>query len=324
MSESAPAPTVKGMRYPMIVPVMQYPFNRNRCIDKARTRDTRYEEDDFWMAMNDARFYLYNPLYGIAKFKDSRGHWRVVDGGLMTTPIYDFCGGMMVTSAFVRSYLTGTGADMWGDSYWRSVFPAYGDREFAKQYNASAMTSKWKEFADLIPDLHAYCGPDPISADKAESVMQDSLGAALITTSWNTGRRGMFAADRVTANPNTRRVVHAASEMTHAYGQLPGVTEWAGMHGRTQHQPRAFADYAGAIVYRASARFVPGDNYLNPNSGHTVAMCGAIVDQSNGTPSIIYRATQKENPWELPEQEAGKFKNPVLFDMLPQALFHNA
>lgn len=311
--------TAPKTRYPGIVPVFLYRWHKKRALTTKQDRAESGDED--WLQLCDARTILYNPIYGIAKFTDTQGNVRVVDGGVMWTPIYDFCGGIIATSAFVGVF--GTKSDKtWGAGYWHTIIGAYGNDVWQTAYARNASTDKWDKFSDMIPDLHAFCGPAPMTTKQAEDVMRRSIAAALITTSWNNGRKGIFAADRTEVSPKTKEVLELGADVPCAYNSLPGVQQWAGEGGRKTHVGRVF-NPAQAHVYNAKAQFDPGTTYRNPNSGHDVAMCSLIVDTMMGTSHLCHARTKQYTPWTITKEEADKFCNPEIYDLLPQGMFHN-
>jgi hypothetical protein len=126
----------------------------------------------------------------------------------------------------------------------------------------------------------------------------------------------------VSVSPRTRQILQRAGEVTHAYYPLPGVAWWASAARGKDHVPRNWHPECSG-PYKANVAFHPGNTYVNPNSGHQVAMCSITVAAQSGYMSPIMRQQGDLAPWSISKEETDKFLSPDLFDMLPQSIFHN-
>lgn len=239
-----------------------------------------------------------------------------IEGGVLMFPMYDFCGGSVVSSAFVQPF---NFANSPGDYVFRSFRPGASNSESKRAQERFALTTSSAfraRFAHIVPRMSEFTGKATHTQSEAEEFMRKSIGAALVSVSRSQRRAGLFAADRVAPmRCATRPIMETINGIVPYYSSLPMVTGWA---GRVVHRyspdplPNTETRPGYPEVAACSARYSPGENYMNTNSGSTVSMCQVLL----GEPQRAHFTTP--SPLEI-----NKFIHPDYIDMLPQAIFHN-
>lgn len=302
---------------PGIIPIMQYQFQISRALFTEAYIKKAAKQYHSSYARQNAQALVRSPYYGIAKYTAIDGSTRVVDGGFMMQRIYDFCGGLLVSSAWTATHATVAQANEWAPHpTWKSAF--YGAMETdgprCKELMGEYAVNSWPKYADVIPDLHVYCGPDPLLVEQARDIMRRSLGAAMVTMAKNNARRAVFVADRVSLRPLTRDTLRAAAAHGIVYDRLPGVMSWPDEQVTGEYGKEATLMPFTTMLhaYHNTSTFSGGEPYINPNTHHEVAVCKLLSGENT-----------KRLEFVLPTAESEKFKNPLLLNLLPQSAFHN-
>lgn len=310
----------KAIEYPMLLPIHRYYYDVTKACYGANPNDAygvRYR------AQQAARASLMTPSYGIFKVliasprKGGDPIKGTVEGGFLVSPIHDFCGGIIVSSAWAGTNVPGIGG-RFNNGTWRRPMYGEGERglpeaaEKIRLINGDQFEKAW----EWLPDFHAYCGPDPVTLGEAEEIMEASLGAAMITMSWNQGRRGVFGADRTTIRPRTHKIMKAGTEAGLAYICQPTVYEQGDPMGN------------GACVWNtydlctSRAAYHKGDGYKNPNTGASVSM-DSIITTETGSKAPMCHEGGNSARWTVPHKELDKLKSTEVVSSLPQMIFHN-
>jgi hypothetical protein len=246
-----------------------------------------------------------NPFYAIAQFTGQDGNTYVVEGGFMMTRMHDFCGGLVVSSVWADTHLVPKRDAGWGQ-LWRSMYYGYGEATAAQQeaVKKTASPRAWEEtYQAIVPNLHAYVGPEPMQTDRAEQIMRLSLAMGMVSMAWSHARRGVFVADRFHRLARSRDTMLMITPTQPAYHSTCKLYTWLGEESIIRG-PASLGMHASEVT--------TGPVYINPNTSHEVCLTTLVT--TSATNSIRH---------ELPKEEVDKYANPLFKTMLPQGVFHN-
>lgn len=314
--------------YPGIVPAVSYSYcpAHTQIGLTSRTLKTAHGDefdDTLYSRQSNARFTEYRVLYAICTYMDRSGEERVAEGGVMWRMMYDFCGGIMATSAWAITDRHPMNENMWGDSYWKTIHLGPNMTAAAQKQVRSALdSSKWAEWKDKLPKMSTFTGKESMAPADAKKVIVQSIAGALVATAHKWGRRGVYAADRFNSCHRTRDVIRAMADVTFYYPWMVTVDSWANSSAGPRPVVYNENERTDALcTYVNSSEYFDGEPFTNPNSGASVSMCHAVVRNYRSSPRD--GLSPEDSGWSAPG-ELGKLTNPDLFSfVVPHGLFHN-
>lgn len=298
---------VDDVAFPDLVPVMSYRYDMTRAGIPQSTLGRPEQFSNFYWH-TQANMIRAQVLYGLAHYVTPRGWECTVECGALVFPMYDFCGGVVVSSCMVRSYddLAPTDTFALSHRWYRSHLPGASAEAEPASHGAGVFQSVKK----FIPSLSAYTGRETHTQSEAQAIIEKSLASAILSCALQGGRRGLFAADRVTYATSTLNIMRRLNGRVRYWPTLPYVQFWPGQN--FDNGELMCREFSGGRLTEADVTFSPGTPYTNPNSGHVVALCSAVAVPNA---SFIRVHTSK--------LEEDKFKSPEFVAMLPQAMYHN-
>jgi hypothetical protein len=295
--------------YPGILPVIEYPYDWSRACYTPERLASHGGQVGSQLRRNmeavNASVMSRNPFYAIAQFTGQDGNTYVVEGGFIMTRMHDFCGGLVVSSVWTGVRPAPKENEEWGQ-LWRALYYGYGETSDAQQaaVKQTAGPRAWHStYRAIVPDLHAYVGPGPLSTERAEQIMSLSLGMGMVSLSWSHARRAIFVADRFSRQARSRDTMRMITPTQPAYLGTCKLYTWTGDEAIIR-SPSNLGTHASEVT--------TGPVYVNPNTSHEVCLTTLVTTSSTG--AIRH---------ELPKEEIDKYANPLFKMMLPQGVFHN-
>lgn len=289
--------------YPNIVPLTSYRYDPGlACPPMGRPQDLVNSPD------TAARLkpLLLNPVYGIYQGRLGDATW-VAEGGFLWQYMHDFCGGILVTSAWTAiSRVDGRPKDVWGANSWCRHFYAAGMG--TDNIGQDARRQSWATWGPRIPSIDAFVKPGTIG-ERGDLVMllQRSVGAAMITLGRNLSRYGLFVGDR-TVSPETAYKLECGTQVPYIFATLPRIAVPA------RQGARPAARMWDSTLIRQPARFGSSCPYTNPNTGRSVAMSWAMIAQL---------ARAKPRLWKPNSDTYEQIVSGTLDPLFPQGVFLN-
>ena len=298
-----------------IIPVFSYPFHVKRTMVERKALTVNYAD------LMTARRMMWNPLYLLAKFtSEETKRTELVESRIMWQPMYDFCGGVLVSSALTELHRPTTGQtsngwgyeDNWKSLQWDSSYcPARTVEPVRKAHRASEW-AKWEpRLLDIAEFVHSETGR--FTRVQAKEIAEESMASALVGVAQRQARSGIFAADRSAAgrSKKTREIVERASGLMKFYVYDFGLRSYPeGGFEADVCQPES-------LVGSVTVEHHEGTEYTNPNSGARVSMMVSVG--ASRSPNY----TAEMVPFPLPIRE--KLLDVELMSLLfPQIMFHTA
>lgn len=266
-----------------------------------------------------SRLLSWNPLWGIWKAFDGKREF-VLEAYALTQSMYDFCGGMLVSSAGV---LVNETRDVggWGDGAWRAYHqppPGLPPRDRERLLREWGNYEGWAKWSQFIPSINAWLGAETVSQDRAVRHLKRSLAGAIMWRAQHERRGGIFAADRAPERTcRTREIL----QLTSPGNVFPAPAVLYGWRDADcQGDPRVAAQKAQASLqfdwFNIGAAYHDGVLYRNPNSGATVSLVNVIADFDGRAWPDVKVTPEMSAEWR-------KLSTREYASMAPQVLFHN-
>jgi hypothetical protein len=332
-------PASDGQFYPRIVPVCSYNYLLN--------------SSSGWAS-------VMQPFFGIYKTKMLTGKgdewdWATIELRGLYAPMYDFCGGLLVSSlqATVRPLVwerDNTKNDVWssGRAYtqwrqaWVRFYPFPGDPYsklndegmYRLSYESSlygwdvygaSLENNWAH----VPDAAPFLGPDPLTHRELQEVANYSCYAGLLTASRTTRRRGIFGTDRRVAHVpgRTREIMTtgiAGPQVYFPYAVHIGLQRDVYTERKTKDQRYApvtwYRPDLNPTLWRGGKGKGYADNfYRNPNSSNDVSVITVVPT----TDSTDRRWEISKNHVTYKPKDIEFFTTKEFVQLLPNQLFHN-
>jgi len=325
----------KPMKRPNLLPLFRYFYDPRRAGDNTTDVRTCIISSGFGSFV---KHIVMNPVYGTFQYKSLDGNCAgVIEGGFLWQYMHDFCGGILVSSAWASlEHTTAPGEDEWGvGHYWRRVLwgTAEGNNSsVCEDIRKRALRASWPTWATVVPSVAPYVENEEMRDSDALRLMQNSVAGAILSTARSLGRGGIFAADRM-ERAETRAAMERAAALPHSYVSLP-------TYGHSPHYttPSGNAPRVGSMGGRESmihgawnetlcrntgmkAGMVPP--YINHNSGNQVALQWITVHRYTD-PSPVHHTDDTGSAWSLTGPGKECLRSPLIYDLLPQQVFHNA
>lgn len=293
---------------PGMMPMVEYPYDYRRAYF---TNEQLGDPANLFMWGQQGRIATAHVCYALAQFVDPRGDTATVEGGMLLFPMYDFCGGFIVSSAFTRVYLrlkmpgavfraphlgAGEAANPWADP------PPWSARNFPR-------------LSQYIPQVGSYTGQSAHTEAEARAFMIRTLVGAVAHYSVATNRVAVVAADR--RYGRTEPVMEGLQGRVTLFANMPGIRVWGDraslarspVHGAT------FCNFGphAPDLYTTRFDFTPGEEFHNRNSGNMVSILTSRRSEAAPSP----------NRWKIPNEEMHKLTSFEYLSLAPQYLFHN-
>jgi len=304
---------VDEKEFPNIVPCFQYGYDMRRAGFAAKQLGPMTNHGRiFWPQQG---LYLSSTaLYTLVKYRsDVDGGWRTADAGALMHPIWDFCGGMIVTSASISHYARADSNDTFANYQFRRRLP--GPKQSGSVGRKFYGSSKyWTVYEQFIPDLSVYTGKAAHSDAEVIQVLTDSMGAAVVSASRYYGRKALFAAD-IASGGKTRPILNAMHGTKYRFARNARVDAWP---KQDAFSPEGYVvELSPQPLVEVLGTFTICPSFNNPNTGRQVSMSQLITEDHT------HPRNNATTRWALPNDEISKFNSMDLAMMCPQGLFHN-